>query len=175
MSQAGLTQPASPEYELGGEISFAGAGSGSRYTREGFARPEPWGVWTLGDKARLELFIGAGAPKALRITYRLFMGGRGKPAASVVRLNGLDLGSLTNKPQRWGEVFTAEFPLPGRRAGNKRLEVEFDVSGYRAGSEASAQDSRPIGLGLISLTVEGRHPAAARDSRGKRARSAADQ
>jgi len=51
-----------PARLMPGEHPMAEGGSGTPALGQGFSRPEPWGVWSIGREARLEVFVDPEAP-----------------------------------------------------------------------------------------------------------------
>lgn len=112
---------------------------------EGWSGPEPWGVWTEGPQARIQL--PGPAPETVRIRVSGYAYGPNAGADIVVRLGGqsgvLQLGAMP------GEA-TLDLPNPDNSSSIELL-VPKPTSPLSIGQ---GEDRRALGVALTSLSLQ---------------------
>jgi hypothetical protein len=134
------------------ELTFSKHGNGVPYFAEGFSVPEPWGTWTVSDKARLSIPLALSVPLRLIIRFQLFARPNAPPAGFTLAVNSVVCGEFGPERSKWGEVFEYPSTIPPQLARSGHLDIEFQI---RNGRNVSGKggDDRPLGIGLRSITL----------------------
>ena len=142
-------------YKLGDTIVFKAGGGSEDYTTKGWAEPEPWGRWSLGNEARLVLRLShppAGDLELDAAVGALILPNRPEVSARV-SVNGAPLGTWhfdagNNSAPR---VLTVPHDVV---AGVRVLVIDFKldhvVSPLALGASS---DPRPLALSFRTLVV----------------------
>jgi hypothetical protein len=121
---------------------------------KGWSSPEPWGVWTDGEKAKLRLPIGDRARWRVVLTGHGFVDNSSREPGFLVRHGETGLAEWTCSAE--AVRFTKEFEVQGDGSGEGiLLEVEIRNAISPADAGISA-DPRKLGLGLEAIEVERR-------------------
>ncbi|MBO9665167.1 hypothetical protein [Dokdonella sp.] len=147
----------------GSPISFGKGGRGGIYRAGGWDALEDWGVWSLGDQAQLRMYLQPrpAGPLELTLDARVLLGPKVPVRRVVMKANGHLLGVRT---------FTLGAPSPSLRfsipqdwIGDDGLfELHFDVDPVASPRTAGVNiDGRPLGVGIVSLTLGTAKPAPA--------------
>jgi len=135
----------------------------THWTVAGFSAPEPWGIWTQGERAELFLpFTWSDRPAPSAVTLHLdaqaFVHPR-RPRRTVdIRANGEHIAQLHFDLARPQGVFHIPVPesawMRGRRGNRGLLRLEIvNHHPIRPADIGAGPDLRPLGLGIHSLTV----------------------
>lgn len=135
---------------LGGTLKF-GAGVLPDLLVSGFAQPEEWGVWTIGQVATVDVPIVPNT--ALALVFRAFgytrAGAEAQPVS--VRIDG-DLAAEWQVRRGEPSIFRIELPATARTM----VRIEFAIGAPCSPTEnGEGNDFRQLGLGLVDVTVEG--------------------
>jgi hypothetical protein len=133
-----------------GRIYRFGAGSPDlRLLGFGWSPSEPWGTWSIGDAASLDLGPIQRPRPTLQVSFRTFVPPEG-PLAIDVELDG----AIVDRWQIEGTALTErreiELPAPLNAPGR----LVFHHPGTRSPKELGvADDARRLGIGLIDLSL----------------------
>lgn len=138
--------------EQGIPIRFRSGERGGLYAGDGWAAPEPWGIWSLGRQATLLLRLApVRGPLMLEVKGHVLTGPTMTHRHLRLSANGT---TVANIDVLSGEQ-TLRFPLPvPSTTADGVLRLQFDVA-----PEASPQsldlstDGRHLGIGLEELTL----------------------
>ncbi|MGJ7511775.1 hypothetical protein [Variovorax sp. GT1P44] len=150
----------SPRVQLETDCDLAEGSSATAWLGEGWSSPEPWGVWSDGERASIvvliETQVDASVGAEILLVGHPFMPTHGEPPELLVGLNGGPARRpLVRKTAGadGGEV-TLSLPLPaasGRRVLELNLHVRNPISPSDAGMSG---DARRLGFGLHRLRLE---------------------
>ncbi|NHO34464.1 hypothetical protein [Acetobacter fallax] len=148
----------SPSFSRGTYVEFGENGRGGSCLGSGFGLIESWGVWSIKDRAeiklKLEKTIVGNAEIVLhcRIAPTLMITDRS--AQCFLSVNGITRMSIVSSPDN-SEYINFSLPI--------YVQIEQDVEEWiiqissigmmSPFSLGLGEDTRPIGLGLISITV----------------------
>jgi len=138
--------------EQGIPIRFRSGERGGLYAGDGWAAPEPWGIWSLGRQATLLLRLApVRGPLMLEVKGHVLTGPTMTHRHLRLSANGTTVADIDVLS---GEQ-TLRFPLPAPSAmADDVLRLQFEVT-----PEASPQsldlstDGRHLGIGLEELTL----------------------
>lgn len=139
----------------GTPISFGKGSRGGVYRAGGWDVLEDWGVWSLGDQAQLRMYLQPrpAGPLELTLDAQVLLGPNVPVRRIVLKANGHLLGVRT---------FTLGASPPSLRfriaeewiGADGLLELHFDVDPVTSPRTAGVNiDGRPLGVGLVSLTL----------------------
>ena len=142
-------------YKLGDTIAFGVDGDAESYTTRGWAEPEPWGRWSVGDEARLVLRLAAAPKRDLEIDAdvgALILPTRPEVSAEV-SVNGTPLGTWRFGAGDTSRQRTLTVPRD-LVAGVRVIVVDFKLDHVISPRELGASsDPRRLALGFRTLTV----------------------
>ncbi|TMJ01372.1 MAG: hypothetical protein E6G97_15925 [Alphaproteobacteria bacterium] len=157
-------RPRSP-YRMGEKIAFRGSGQSDDYKLAGWSDPEPWGTWTDGPAASLEIPIGFDPQGAVRMTCvasGFVPPSRAQQVAHVV-VNGEVVGHWTFKPGEASQPRHAIIPADVV-ARQTPLRIDFLIGDPTAPLDLGlSEDSRRLGIGIVDLTLTPLTQRTARD------------
>lgn len=143
-----------PPIKVGERILFNNTGSGQTYLVHGWSHPEPWGVWSEGEKATILLPLpGADIASILFEAHPLLSPSHLKQNVEV-RINGIGAAELllTSDSDKLLEVKIPE--TTNLKEGNNTIKLEFYLpDAARPIDIGINNDTRQLALGLIALTV----------------------
>jgi Sulfotransferase domain len=136
----------------GEPLKFGIGEAGAMALRCGWGEAEPWGTWSVSQRASLQLSVGHHPPvrPQVNLRYRSFIEG-GRALEVTCLAEGQWLLSWTCYPATWrGEQRIA---IPSNLVGsNGILNLEFVISQPRSPAELDlSSDSRQLGIGIESL------------------------
>lgn len=161
------------DYRIGTMLSVA---TDDHFLLDGWCWPEPWGVWTIAERARIALRLPEELPGDLELVFfaSAFLPLADDALLVPVRANGRPLGTVgfrrTDGPSfdgdSWcfGGCLERRLALPRQLArGPEGLVVlELDIDRPRSLKELGlGGDDRRIGLGLTRLALLPGRPAVA--------------
>ncbi len=134
----------------GEQIGFS-AGGEVDLLRHGFAAPEAWGVWTVGERAVLELPIDAEGPIVLRFAGSGFApSGKDHQPVSVF-VNGRLKATWRAVPDKLQDYDVA---LDKDDYGHASVEIVLAIGAPISPAETgTGNDFRKLGFGLHTITV----------------------
>lgn len=138
---------------LGEHIDLSRFGKYAKvYLGRGWSVPENWGVWSLDEKASLELPLPAQTPKFLLIDAQAFVNGAHPEQVVEVWINGVhQANALLTK--RFGNQIKVS--LPSNILGSTRLKVEFVFpKAISPKALGVGSDERPLAIGLEAVRYE---------------------
>jgi hypothetical protein len=162
---AGLRPVPSPRPLARGVRHRLARGSGAlRVLGPGFSGAEPWGLWSVGERARLELFLAPGGSPPHRIALGLqgFVPEARPETGVIIRLLAQDRGgrgwrevAATRLTLRRGAARRTAVLIPPERLAAARLRVvlvpETPVSPATLGLSG---DRRALGVGLRWIRID---------------------
>lgn len=148
----GYTREPPPSATLREEIVFSGAGA--TYLERGFAFPESWGAWTLGERARIELPVELGGGK-VRIEFKMQISNSFRHAGSSSRarivVNNEEVCVLEARPDQSVDLLVV-YTFDGR--GVEKLTIDIQCEGLLSPQDMGiSTDDRLVGLGVRSLRL----------------------
>jgi len=157
---AGLAAMAVPRLSVPTRVAMSEPGAAA-HLGAAFARPEPWGVWSLGPRSHLELFLARDAvPGAVRLALRGFVPPE-RPATGA-RLGLLEQG-VPGGP--WRETAATSVRLlrgagpveitlerPPRPAHRLRVVIEPEAP-LSPSALGRGTDGRALGVGVLRVTL----------------------
>jgi len=131
------------------DLTFGSAAAGTVLLLSGWSTPEPWGVWSDGPSARLQLPIPVdNGPWQIRFTCRSFAD-RARMQKIVVGIN--NLSCLAQWRFSTNRVLSEELLIEPQ---SQRITVHFQCPDAIAPSvRGSSGDSRRLGLGLLQAKI----------------------
>jgi hypothetical protein len=135
-------------------VNFTTMGNAFFFTEEGWGDPEPWGAWTIGDKAALTLNFTEPPPHALWLTARLkaLIFRRGDRMRVHVHVNGSLLSTWTLGSLRFRQ-FRARIPAGIIRAGECKIRIDIDTPISPTEHLTDSTDSRRLGVRFHSMMI----------------------
>jgi hypothetical protein len=134
----------------GEAIAFDAGHNDDRLVRvSGFHAPEPWGCWTDGMRAEVFVNIGSGAAHRRHLTFALTALVKKGPQRVAVSINGEERCSqmLT---ESGAAILSCD--LPDGAEGPTKIEISASYAS--SPRDWGADDSRALGIGLRSMTLE---------------------
>lgn len=142
-----------PRVEIGQPIYFKKGGIGSELLLNGWAEPESWGTWSIGNTSRIIIPTEGHAPKSILINAVGLVGPKHPKSIIEISVNGQSVKVYEIDKQR-GNVILLPIPLPSKT--NKFIVLEFkylNPSNPKAAGFDS-QDERPLTIGIESITLQ---------------------
>jgi hypothetical protein len=133
-------------------INFTNYGNGHFFIKEGWGHPEPWGIWTVGEKSTMELYFNE-VPRGnllLNVHARPFIVRHDRRLQMRVHVDDEPLATWNLTRPRF-EQFSMKIPAGKIRA--RECKIRFDINAPVSPREINAQssDTRRLGAGLLSL------------------------
>jgi hypothetical protein len=145
-------------YELGSSINFKSEAR-NPFLVSGWSSPEPWGTWSEGRRAKLELMSTnlPDGPLTLSILAHVF--GRGDEGRRIgVVVNGNAVGDLVFDHVNATERKSIEIPSQAVGASSV-LDIEFLIPSPISPKELRmSDDSRMLGMGVIEAQISWPRP-----------------
>jgi hypothetical protein len=141
---------------LGEKIDFTSTGDTARYRGTGWANPESWGIWTVGNTAELSFGLSA-APQDLLLDLDTqgFPTADGVQAATVLA-NDMKVGTLSYDTKTLFQQSTFKIPAEIVRNGGGVLRVTLAVEKPTSPkSLGQSVDTRELGIGLHWMKLRG--------------------
>ena len=116
----------------------------------GWSYPEYWGVWSDGDRAKLELELRERPSTDIRLHMHCRgVGCDGYRSPTVrIRANGSDLECWEIDQFAWRSV-----TIPAHIFSDSRLEISFLIDGPLSPSLWGSPDVRQLGIGISTLKL----------------------
>lgn len=137
-----------------GPLRFSAGGNGILYTAGGWQDPEPWGMWQSGERSRLRMRLvpAPNGPIAITLETTMLLGPNVQKRSLRIDGNGRDLGDFVY--EQASQSLRIDVPS-GVIGADGVVELTFKVTGHATPKSAGlGEDQRPLGVGLITLTVE---------------------
>lgn len=120
----------------------------------GFAQPEGWGVWTIGEQAEIELPVATDQAAELLFEGSGYTPSGGPPQEIRVSVNG-------EQTAVWhamrGQVASFALPVPPIAPDAPPLRIRFDIASPCAPADCGeGNDFRRLGFGLRSVRIADR-------------------
>jgi hypothetical protein len=132
-------------------VKTASGEIGAVYLTEGWAAPEPWGVWSLADIARIEFSIGdksASARYELHVKYIAFIAGSRQQQSFTVIADGV----VSNRYVAT-DAAAKEFIVPIKGDGHHVVELKIDNPLSPQDLGLSEADARKLGIGVTEMSL----------------------
>lgn len=142
-------------YRLGEKISFGGGGQAADFKLAGWSDAEPWGTWTDGPAASLEIPLEGLSERAMRMTCAVsgFTSHACPQQAAYVVVNGHVVERWTFKSEEAGPSRQATIPADVLARRNP-LRIDFLISDPTAPSDLGLSDDlRRLGIAIQDLTL----------------------
>lgn len=148
--------PRSEAFEMTETVGFAAGGAGKALLVSGWARPEPWGTWSVGARAVMVWRLGSRPTSGLRMTIDGAVYPKPNDGSQTIWMsaNGIDIGRLSWKTE--GDYCLSSIWIPAE-ATSKGQEIELVFTIRRPSSpleRGESDDSRMLGLGLKAVRVD---------------------
>jgi glycosyltransferase involved in cell wall biosynthesis len=135
-------------------LRFSWDGNGQMLLGSGWARNEPWGVWSTGKKADLTLRLEPGLdPCRIIVSGRMFRHHKTLEAGGRALINGRRAAELTATEDQPSVTFCIDVTPDDLKAGTVLLEFLIDAPTSPAEAGMSA-DTRSLGFGLERIILE---------------------
>lgn len=142
-------------------LDFRDNGTAIRHLGRGFARPEPWGVWSLGEEAEIELALAPGsAPRRLLLRLRGYVPAARPETAAEAVLLARGAGGHWREEARARVAFSRAaprrsivLPRPAVPAERLRILLRPEAPASPAGL-GSGTDARRLGVGITALVLD---------------------
>lgn len=139
------------------QVVFASGGLGVGWLRSGWSGPEPWGTWSLGDRALLSVDPHAvsrfedGA--ILRIHAKILVNLQHPVQRVIVTVNGKQAASYLGKYP--ANQLTMDIPITAADVrGRQPVSVVFDLPDATSPAAIGmGNDTRQLALGLVEAKV----------------------
>ena len=141
----------------GETVSFARSGPGTAFIRLGWSDPEVGFCWTVGERAELEINLGAAkqGPYALELSGMAFVSAQKPNMTMSVTVNGREVGKRLFVAGGAESPTRLPLPLDGDR-GTNRVRISLLFDDVRSPKELGVSaDSRRLGFALQSLRIVG--------------------
>jgi glycosyltransferase involved in cell wall biosynthesis len=159
MSLARTAPDMEPGYRIGDAIDFGDALDSRGFVGNGWSETEPWGTWSIGNRAELSVKLGAKPDRQLFLNAFAFahLPRQDHEGVSVrVSCGGKPIAEWTFTPAdaqgggpRW---VSASLPAPEHLDG--ALDFVFEIEGASSPfAEGLSHDRRVLGLGLCKLSI----------------------
>lgn len=143
--------PTADRSDMAYELVFARNDHGAEALQSGFGDPEPWGVWTIGPRAKLAIPMELSEPLVLWLEFRVFVANAGWPANFVVSVNDQPIGSFIVDSASEAEIYERAFEIPNSIPVKETVEVTLSIWNFQT-VEQGTQD-KEIGVGLQRLKL----------------------
>lgn len=142
-------------YTIGTRIDFSSVGKASKYLRSGWSVAEPWGRWTEGRSADVNIQPDAGTAAYLEIDAQAFVSAEGPPQVVQVMVNGRPLARLVFTAQ--DAIQSSRIPIPqGTTEDGGMITIRFENETPRSPAEVGlSADPRELGIGVRKLRLVG--------------------
>ena len=138
-------------YSIGQDILFRQNGNGEKYTLEGFSYPEAKHTWTIGPKARLQLFIRHSKPENLKMTFKGWPFTAGELKQQIVHVYVNQQLVETWQMEKRG-IYTAVIPSALVTSGD--IKIEFEISNPMSPQQLKiSEDGRNLGIAFEKLVL----------------------
>jgi hypothetical protein len=142
-------------YDLDKEYGLQ-AGEITHICSSGWSYPEYWGVWSDGDRAKLELDLREKPSTDIRLYIHCRSVGHDGYRSPIVRIqvNGSDLGCWEfNCVAATDQLSWRSVTIPARIFADSRLQISFLIDGPLSPSLWGALDVRQLGIGISTLKL----------------------
>jgi hypothetical protein len=135
----------------------AQSGALAQLLREGWATPEPWGMWGIGDRHELSLFFIETPARDLKLELEcqaVIYGSRTEQQVDVfVESDLVATWQFSQKLNR--AVRSAPIRVPAIRASLPELRLRFEPRSVASPNELdpASLDTRKLGLGIVQLRL----------------------
>lgn len=137
-------------------VQFTGLAS-RRYLESGWSAPEDWGTWSDGDQATVVFQVLRARPEerlTLQFDFRLFTLGSASRQSIDVLVNGRHADVWAAGPVTAGvSCCSATIDLQPLPAPDQLVHVTFRIRHPRRKDDPPQQETRRLGLGLVSMTL----------------------
>ena len=116
--------------------------------RDGWAAPEPWGAWALGERATADLIVRTVEARDLLIDARLPLVDPPLAQTISVSINDVSLGGFTVGAEL--ETHRLAVPADALRIGTNRVELRFAEALTPSDDERRALAAAVARLGLVA-------------------------
>ena len=154
-----------PAYQIGEQIDFGDALDSGDFLGNGWGELEPWGIWTVGNRAELSLRIDAkpDAPLFLNALALMHLPPRRDGEVKVrvcCRTSQIAEWKFSSADPNVNQARWFSAPLPASGQLDGILEISFEIEGATSPfAEGLGPDRRTLGLGLIKLSITRDEPA----------------
>jgi hypothetical protein len=159
LSLAKTTPDMEPGYRIGDAIDFGDALDSRGFMGNGWSETEPWGTWSVGNRAELSVKLGAKPDRQLFLNAFAFahLPRQDHEGVSVrVCCGGKPIAEWTFTPAeaRGGGPRWVSAPLPAPEHLDGALDFVFEIEGASSPfAEGLSHDRRVLGLGLCKLSI----------------------
>ena len=146
-----------PLLERDRKLRFGLDGVGASCLGVGFGAIEEWGVWLIGDQARLKIDIEQDENSTINLVLSCRLGpsfySPDSASECEIRIND-ERRMIIRGDQDGSEYLKLAFSLPNRTGSRQTLDVKFLSTGLKSPRELDvASDDRLLGIGLVAFEV----------------------
>ncbi|MBK8973267.1 MAG: hypothetical protein IPM37_18650 [Hahellaceae bacterium] len=140
-------------------FSFSLDGNGLIGLVEGWSSPEPWGVWSVSERASFIIPVNYAdkQPESLKLTFNTFNGSTESPISQQIsiQVNNVSAATIVTDPTTPMPIeLSIDLAQNGIEAGEfLRIEFAMDTATSPL-SIGMSQDNRRLAVGLISAELE---------------------
>jgi hypothetical protein len=137
---------------IGKPVDFS-SGHTKCFLRSGWAsNNEDWGIWSVGNDAKLSLFMPKEKPKYLALDLRAFVNAKQAVQSIEISVDGQNTQKITLSRFEGNLV---KIPIPTSAYGKEWLDIDFKIPGAISPKALGiAPDDRLLGIGLKSAVFE---------------------
>jgi hypothetical protein len=137
---------------IGKPIDFS-SGHTKCFLRSGWAsNNEDWGIWSVGNDAKLSLFMPKDKPKYLALDLRAFVNAKQAAQSIEISVDGQNTQKITLSRFEGSLI---KLPIPASAYGKEWLDIDFKIPGAISPKALGiAPDDRLLGIGLKSAVFE---------------------
>ena len=153
-AQPGL--PLMPRLQLGYSYEFCSGNPGTAWLAHGWSTPEPWGVWSVGERSCIVIPLGDLDPAQtegmeVHLTGQLLCPANTAPPTVLVSLDGGPETALVLANEGTAQI-SASIPIP--EVKGYLMIIEFFIQNpLRPSDVGLGPDERLLGLGLQKLRI----------------------
>ncbi len=136
---------------------FSVAGTGANYLGEGFSYIEDWGVWTQAEAAFLELRLECPVAEWLSLEIDCMLGPSFQPdgSSAEISVNGQRRAVIAVSDARPEQIRLAIWLQDASVVGSDRIRLDLHITKPLSPAQLGlTEDTRPIGVGLRTISVD---------------------
>lgn len=144
-----------PRFAPGRRLLTGKSGGALSLLKVGWSQPEPWGTWSEGSAATVEIPVGTGRPTSVQVEAKVLLSSTHPKQDVDVLVNGIPAIKVRLTAESKGRF---EVPIPQEAIENAQadqpitLEFRFPDAA-RPRDIGLGEDSRKLAIGLVALTL----------------------